>query len=95
MYVNESITKKEINKIDLIKEFGIDNYYEYFLIKDYLFDINIEKIKLIELNNKYTLLNKVNKKKLSLKFNEWLNMEDFEKKKIKEEFKEIYKKLNN
>ena len=95
MYVNECITKKEINKIDLIKEFGIDNYYEYFLIKDYLFDINIEKIKLIELNNKYTLLNKVNKKKLSLKFNEWLNMEDFEKNKIKEEFKEIYKKLNN
>ena len=95
MNVNECITKKEINKIDLIKEFGIDNYYEYFLIKDYLFDINIEKIKLIELNNKYTLLNKVNKKKLSLKFNEWLNMEDFEKNKIKEEFKEIYNKLNN
>lgn len=76
------ITIKEM--IDFI---GVDNYYEYFLCKDCIRDINLEEMKIGELNGYLSLLNKINKKKICSKFEEWLNMTPEEKKEIKKEFK--------
>ena len=71
---------------DMIDFIGIDNYYEYFLCKDYVRNINLEEIKINELNGYLSLLNKINKKKICSKFEEWLNLTPEEKKEIKDEF---------
>jgi len=91
--------KKEIDKNhnqiltikDLLNEYGINNYYEYFLIKDIIFEINIEDIKPNEILHKISLLNKVNKKKLSQKFDLWIKMTNKEKDEIKNQFEKIMK----
>ena len=75
---------------DMIDFIGIDNYYEYFLCKDYVRNINLEEIKINELNGYLSLLNKINKKKICSKFEEWLNLTPEEKKEIKDEFN-LYK----
>ena len=72
---------------EMIDYIGVDNYYEYFLCKNYVKDINLEEIKTNELNNYISMLNKVNKKKICSKFQEWLNMSNEEKNEIKQEFK--------
>ena len=71
---------------DMIDFIGIDNYYEYFLCKEYVRNINLEEIKINELNGYLSLLNKINKKKICSKFEEWLNLTPEEKKEIKDEF---------
>ena len=91
--------KKEIDKNqnqiltikDLLNEYGINNYYEYFLIKDIIFEINIVEIKPNEILHKISLLNKVNKKKLSQKFDLWIKMTNKEKDEIKKQFENIMK----
>ena len=71
---------------EMIDFIGVDNYYEYFLCKNYVRDINIEQIKINELNSYLSMLNKVNKKKICSKFEEWLNLSQEEKNEIKKEF---------
>ena len=71
---------------EMIDYIGIDNYYEYFLCKNYVRDINLEEIKTNELNAYLYMLNKVNKKKICSKFEEWLNLSPDEKDEIKKEF---------
>ena len=71
---------------EMIDFIGVDNYYEYFLCKNYVRNINLEEIKINELNGYLSLLNKINKKKICSKFEEWLNLTQEEKKEIKNEF---------
>lgn len=85
---NKNIEKNKnlIKCKEMIELIGIDNYYEYFLCKDYVRDINFEEIKINELNGYLSLLNKINKKKICSKFEEWLNLNPEEKIQIKNEF---------
>ena len=71
---------------EMIDFIGVDNYYEYFLCKNYVRDINVEQIKINELNSYLSMLNKVSKKKICSKFEEWLNLSQEEKNEIKKEF---------
>ena len=71
---------------EMIDFIGVDNYYEYFLCKNYVRDINVEQIKINELNSYLSMLNKVNKKRICSKFEEWLNLSQEEKNEIKKEF---------
>ena len=64
----------------MIDFIGIDNYYEYFLSKDYLKEINLDEIKMNELNSYLSVLNKINKRKICSKFEEWLNLSPEKKK---------------
>ena len=72
---------------EMIDFIGVDNYYEYFLCKDYIRYINLEEIKMNEFNSYLSILNKINKKKISAKFDEWLNLNPEQKQEIKNEFK--------
>ena len=91
--------KKDVDKYknkilslkDIFLEYGINNYYEYFLIKDLICEINIEEIKAQEIIHKISILNKVNKKKLSQKFDVWLKLTNNEKEEIKNQFENIMK----
>ena len=85
---NKNIDKNKyfIGIKEMIDYIGIDNYYEYFLCKNYVRDINLEEIKTNELNAYLSMLNKVNKKKICAKFEEWLNLSPDEKDEIKKEF---------
>ena len=85
---NKNIEKNKyfIGIKEMIDYIGIDNYYEYFLCKNYVRDINLEEIKTNELNAYLSMLNKVNKKKICAKFEEWLNLSPDEKDEIKKEF---------
>ena len=71
---------------EMIDFIGVDNYYEYFLCKDYIRYINLEEIKMNEFNSYLSMLNKINKKKISAKFDEWLNLNPEQKQEIKNEF---------
>ena len=71
---------------EMIDFIGVDNYYEYFLCKNYIREINLEEIKTNDLTNYISMLNKVNKKKICAKFEEWLNMSNEQKNEIKNEF---------
>ena len=80
---------------EMIDFIGVDNYYEYFLCKNYVKEINLEEVKINDLTNYISVLNKVNKKKISSKFEEWLNFSNEQKNEIKNEFqKYISKELN-
>ena len=79
--------KRFIGIKEMIDFIGIDNYYEYFLCKDYFRDINLEEIKMNEFNNYLSMLNKINKKKINSKFDEWINLNPEQKLEIKNEFK--------
>ena len=83
-YQNKFISIKEM--IDFI---GVENYYEYFLSKDYIRNINLEEIKLNEFNSYLSKLNKISKKKISSKFDCWLNLNPDQKEEIKNEFKNL------
>ena len=85
---NKKIEKNKnfIGSKEMIDFIGVDNYYEYFLCKNYVRNINLEEIKINELNGYLSLLNKINKKKICSKFEEWLNLTQEEKKEIKNEF---------
>ena len=72
---------------EMIDFIGIDNYYEYFLSKDYLKEINLDEIKMNELNSYLSVLNKINKRKICSKFEEWLNLSPEKKNEIKNEYK--------
>ncbi len=76
----------------MIDFIGIDNYYEYFLCKDYVRDIDLDKIKINELNGYISFLNKINKKKICNKFEQWLNLTPDEKNEIKNEFDKLFSK---
>ena len=78
---------------EMIDFIGVDNYYEYFLSKDYVRDINLQEIKINELNGYLSILNKVNKKKIGSKFEEWLNLSPEEKNNIKIEFQKYNSKI--
>ena len=65
--------KKFIGIKEMIDFIGVDNYYEYFLCKDYIRNINLDEIKMSEYNIYLSMLNKINKKKICSKFDEWLN----------------------
>jgi hypothetical protein len=71
---------------EMIDFIGIDNYYEYYLSKDYLRDINLDKIKMNEFNSYLSMLYKINKKKVSSKFDDWINLSPDQKQAIKKEF---------
>ena len=85
---NKNIEKNKcfIGIKEMIDFIGVDNYYEYFLCKNYVRDINVEQIKINELNSYLSMLNKVNKKKICSKFEEWLNLSQEEKNEIKKKF---------
>ena len=85
---NKKIEKSKnfIELKEMIDFIGVDNYYEYFLCKNYVRSINLEEIKINELNGYISLLNKINKKKICSKFEEWLKLTQEEKKEIKNEF---------
>ena len=84
---NSQQNKKFIGIKEMIDFIGMDNYYEYFLAKDYIRNINLEEIKMNEFNSYLSLLNKINKKKICSKFDEWLNLSPDQKEAIKSEFK--------
>ena len=92
---NKNIEKNKyfIGIKEMIDYIGIDNYYEYFLCKNYVRDINLEEIKTNELNAYLSMLNKVNKKKICAKFEEWLNLSPDEKDEIKKEFMKYNPKI--
>ena len=77
---------------DMIDYIGVENYYEYFLCKDYVRDIDLDKIKINELNGYISSLNKINKKKICNKFEQWLNLTPDEKNEIKNEFDILFSK---
>ena len=77
---------------DMIDYIGVENYYEYFLCKDYVRDIDLDKIKINELNGYISSLNKINKKKICNKFEQWLNLTPDEKNEIKNEFDKLFSK---
>ena len=79
--------KKFIGIKEMIDFIGVDNYYEYFLCKDYIRNINLDEIKMSEYNIYLSMLNKINKKKICSKFDEWLNLSPEQKQEIKNEFK--------
>ena len=87
---NDKVNKSQ-NKFIGIKEMidfiGVDNYYEYFLCKDYIRNINLDEIKMNEFNSYLSRLNKVNRKKICSKFDEWLNLSPEQKEEIKNEFR--------
>ena len=70
---NSQNSKKFIGIKEMIDFIGVDNYYEYFLCKDYIRNINLDEIKMSEYNIYLSMLNKINKKKICSKFDEWLN----------------------
>ena len=72
---------------EMIDFIGVDNYYEYFLCKDYIRNINLDEIKMNEFNSYLSRLNKVNRKKICSKFDEWLNLSPEQKEEIKNDFK--------
>ena len=80
---------KNVSVKELIKELCIENYYEYYLIRDYVSDINVEGIKPSELLGKITVLNKINKKTLAEKFVKWIGLSKAEKDEIKNEFNNL------
>ena len=80
---------KNVTVKELIKELCIENYYEYYLIRDYVSDINVEGIKPSELLGKITVLNKINKKTLAEKFVKWIGLSKAEKDEIKNEFNNL------
>jgi hypothetical protein len=82
-------SKKLIGIREMIDFIGVNNYYEYYSCKDYLKDINLEEIKINEFNSYLSLLNKINKKKISSKFDDWLNLSPDEKQEIKKEFNNL------
>ncbi len=84
---NEKSQNKFIGIKEMIDFIGIDNYYEYFLCKDYTRNINLDQIKMKEFNSYLSMLNKINKKKICSKFDEWLNLSPEQKEEIKKEFK--------
>ena len=84
-----SQNKKLIGIKEMIDFIGVDNYYEYYLCKDYLRNINLEEIKINEFNSYLSTLNKINKKKISSKFDDWLNLSPEEKQEIKKEFNNL------
>ena len=86
---NNSYQNKFISIKEMIDFIGVENYYEYFLSKDYIRNINLEEIKLNEFNNYLSKLNKINKKKISSKFHEWLNLNPDQKKEIKNEYQNL------
>ena len=61
----------------------IENYYEYFLIREYLHEMNVDSVRLSELLSRISVLNKVNKRIISNKFNTWIQMTKEEKDSIK------------
>lgn len=83
---NNQSNNKFIGIKEMIDFIGIDNYYEYFLSKDYLRDINLDKIKMTEFNSYLSMLYKINKKKVTSKFDDWINLSPEQKKEIKKEF---------
>jgi hypothetical protein len=97
-----SVDAENSNKIG--KEIGInklvtdilclDNFYEYFLIKDYIKEIDEDKINSAELNSRISQLNKINKRRLGIKFDEWLKMSKEERDNILDEFENIISKKN-
>ena len=72
----------------------IENYYEYFLIREYLHEMNVDSVRLSELLSRISVLNKVNKRIISNKFNTWIQMTKEEKDSIKKEFNNIMQKQN-
>lgn len=77
---------KNVSVKELIKELCIENYYEYYLIRDYVSDINVEGLKPSELLGKITVLNKISKKTLAEKFVKWIGLSKEEKEEVKNEF---------
>lgn len=86
---NTQQNNKFIGIKEMIDFIGVDNYYEYYLCKDYIRNINLEEIKMNEFNSYLSMLNKINKKKICSKFDDWLNMSPDEKQEIKKEFKNL------
>ena len=88
--IQTGLNGKNVSVKELIKELCIENYYEFYLIKDYLSDIHVEGIKPSELLTKITVLNKINKKLLAEKFISWIRLSKEEKNEIKNEFNKLY-----
>lgn len=86
---NTQQNNKFIGIKEMIDFIGVDNYYEYYLCKDYIRNINLDQIKMNEFNSYLSMLNKINKKKICSKFDDWLNMSPEEKQEIKKEFKNL------
>ena len=84
---NSQNSKKFIGIKEMIDFIGVDNYYEYFLCKDYIRNINLDEIKVSEFNSYLSMLNKINRKKICSKFDEWLNLSPEQKQEIKNEYK--------
>ena len=80
---------------NMLEFIGVDNYYEYFLCKFFIREINLMEIKSSELNNYISKLNKINKKFICGKFENWLNLSPTEKDDIKKEFRNLMNNNDN
>ena len=91
----ENDSKENVISIkDWMSYLLIENYYEYFLIREYLHEMNVDSVRLSELLSRISVLNKVNKRIISNKFNTWIQMTKEEKDSIKNEFNNIMQKQN-
>ena len=63
-------TKLFITKEKIIKDFNLINYYEFFLLKNYIIDINSEVLNEYELNK--NKIHNIDKKDFFVLFNSWI-----------------------
>lgn len=89
------MNKTNITVKDLIAYLGIDNYYEYFLVKDYLFEIDLKEIKTTEIEKMAQVLSKIRLKTLANKFDTWLKMSNEEQHNIIDIFDSLKDKLSS
>jgi len=80
----ERILQKEIEKKYLLNYFNIQHYYEFYLLKDILKEVDE-----INYSVNYSKLKKINKKFFTKKFESWINMGEFERSFYKNEYKII------
>ncbi|MCQ2816134.1 MAG: hypothetical protein MJ252_02600 [archaeon] len=78
-----------------INELAIDNYYEFFLIQDYLFEFNLKDISIQQLSSKGKIIDKVSKKIITNKFSEFLKLNKMEREYIKKKFNNLIGKEEN
>lgn len=75
---------KEIEKRFLLNHLNIKHYYEYYLLKDVLKEIDNRKFSI-----NFLKLKKITKKYFTKKFEMWINMDDLDKMFYKNEFNNI------
>ena len=75
---------KELDKKYLINFLNINHYYEYYLLKDVLKEVDAKKFSI-----NFPKLKKITKKYFTKKFEAWINMDEITRLFFKNEFNQI------